>query len=133
MKSRQRKWRNLCAGSRLFPSSLYFKTSLRAKSLLLILVFFDIEIRTNYRDKHFTLTLTLKKKETERDWEMVYGRSHSQQSRRGSCEDRESGSGHFRLRVHSSVVWPNSSDCSKSVIQLTNNPTRSYFHAASFH
>lgn len=50
---------------------------------------------------------------------MVYCRSHSRQSPAGSCEDRENGSGNFRLRVHSSVVWPNSSDCCKSVIQLT--------------
>lgn len=73
MKSRERKRRNLCAGSRPFPSSLYFKISLRGKSLLLISVFFDIEIRTNYRDKNFALTLTLKKKRPRetRKWSMV--------------------------------------------------------------
>ena len=41
-------------------NSLYFKASLRTKSLLWISVFNDIEIRTNYHDK--TLRLALKEK-----------------------------------------------------------------------
>ena len=40
--------------------SLYFKASLRAKSLLWMTVFIHIEIRTNYHNKNFASTLALK-------------------------------------------------------------------------
>ena len=51
--------------NRPFPSSpfFFFKTSLRAKSLLWISVFIHIEIvRTNYHNRNFTLRLALKER-----------------------------------------------------------------------
>ena len=42
--------------------SLYFKASLRAKTLFWLSVFIHIEIRTNYRNKNVAFRLALKER-----------------------------------------------------------------------